>query len=345
MDKFVLLSDKDKRAYFEVAAAGLNVMPQLIEKDFWVCWMLKTLFSLPASGSHLTFKGGTSLSKCYGVIRRFSEDVDVSIERTFLSSKGAIEPKKEESNKENQRRLERLQLACKEKIGNTLIPELKKSISAVLVNKKEWKVKLDSNDALGQTVLFTFPHVLTSSVESYVKSAVKIEFGSRADHWPVQTMIVNPYVANVSGDVAIEGTSVRVLAAERTFWEKATILHMIYHYPKGKNILLRMSRHYYDLFAMGDTPICKKSLKKIALLKDVSEHKTLFFKANWAHYEEAKPGTLRLVPRDDQMSQLKTDYRQMQEMFFEDPPLFESIVEKLQGIEDKINRIQRMKKP
>jgi len=89
----------------------------------------------------------------------FSEDVDVSIERTFLSSEGAIEPKKEESNKENQRRLERLQLACKEKIGNTLIPELKKSISAVLANKKEWKVKLDSNDALGQTVLFTFPHV------------------------------------------------------------------------------------------------------------------------------------------------------------------------------------------
>ena len=113
MDKFVVLSDKDKRAYFEVAAADLNVMPQLIEKDFWVCWMLKILFSLPASGSHLTFKGGTSLSKCYDVIRRFSEDVDVSIERTFLSSEGAIEPKKEESNKENQRRLERLQLERK----------------------------------------------------------------------------------------------------------------------------------------------------------------------------------------------------------------------------------------
>jgi hypothetical protein len=340
MDKFVLLSDKDKRAYFEVAAADLNVMPQLIEKDFWVCWILKILFLLPASGSHLTFKGGTSLSKCYDVIKRFSEDVDVSIERSFLSSKQAIEPKKQESNKENQRRLERLQLACKEKIGNTLIPELKKSISAVLADKKEWKIEMDPNDVLRQTVLFIFPHALTSSVESYVKSAVKIEFGSRADHWPVETMTVTPYVANVSGDVTIEGASVRVLTAERTFWEKATILHMIYHYPEGKNVPPRMSRHYYDLFAMVDTPIYEKSLGKIALLKHVSEHKSLFFKANWAHYEKAKPGSLRLMPRDEQVGQLKVDYRQMQEMFFEDPPSFENILEKLKIVEDKINRIK-----
>jgi len=340
MDRFVLLNDKDKRAYFEVAAAELNVMPQLIEKDFWVCWILKTLFSLPESGSHLTFKGGTSLSKCYDVIRRFSEDVDVSIERSFLPSQQPIEPKKQESNKENQRRLERLQLACQAKISDTLIPELRKSIVAVLTDKKEWKVELDPNDALKQTVLFTFPHALTNTMESYVKAAVKIEFGSRADHWPVENMTVTPYVANVSGDLTIEGTSVRVLAAQRTFWEKATILHMIYHYPKDKNVPLRMSRHYYDLFAMADSPVYKKSLEKISLLKHVSDHKSLFFKANWAHYEEAKPGSLRLVPRDDQISQLKTDYRQMQQMFFEDPPSFKSIVEKLRGVEDKINRIK-----
>ena len=341
MDKFVLLSDKDKRAYFEVAAADLNVMPQLIEKDFWVCWMLKILFSLPKAGSHLTFKGGTSLSKCYDVIRRFSEDVDVSIERSFLSSKQAIEPKKQESNKENQRRLERLQLACQEKISETIIPELEKNISTVLANKKEWKIGLDPNDALRQTVLFIFPHALISSVESYVKSAVKIEFGSRVDHWPVETMTVKPYVANVSGDVVIEGVSVRVLAAERTFWEKATILHMIYNYPEGKNVPPRMSRHYYDLFAMIDTPIYAKSLEKIELLKHVSEHKSLFFKANWAHYEEVKPGSLQLIPRDEQLGQLKADYRQMQEMFFENPPLFESILEKLKTVEDKINRIKK----
>ncbi|MCK9554407.1 nucleotidyl transferase AbiEii/AbiGii toxin family protein [bacterium] len=338
MDKFIQLSDKDKRAYFEVAAADLNVMPQLIEKDFWVCWILKILFSLPGTGNHLTFKGGTSLSKCYNVIKRFSEDVDVSIERTFLSDKVSIEPNKNESNKENQRRLERLQLACQAKISDTIIPELKEKIGSVLPDKKEWKIELDPNDALKQTVLFVFPHALTNSMESYVKSAVKIEFGSRADHWPVENMTVTPYVADVSGDVSIEGAPVRVLAAERTFWEKATILHMIHNYPEAKNVPPKMSRHYYDLFVMVNTPIYKKSLGKIALLKDVSEHKSLFFKANWAHYEEAKPGGLKLLPREDQVSQLKTDYKQMQEMFFEEPPSFDSILEKLRIVEDEINK-------
>ena len=95
MNKFIQLSDKDRRAYFEAASADLNLRPQLIEKDFWVCWILKILFSLSASGPHLTFKGGTSLSKCYGLIRRFSEDVDVSIERAFLSGEESIEPAKE----------------------------------------------------------------------------------------------------------------------------------------------------------------------------------------------------------------------------------------------------------
>lgn len=341
MDKFIQRNEKDKRAYFEVAAADLNVMPQLIEKDFWVCWILKILFSLPESGGHLTFKGGTSLSKCYDAIRRFSEDVDVSIERTFLSSDASIKPDKDESNKENQRRLERLQIACKKKISNTLIPELQKSITKVLADKKSWELELDAKDVLGQTVLFTFPHSLTSSVESYVKSAVKIEFGSRADHWPVENMTVASYVANVSGDASIEGASVRVLAAERTFWEKTTILHMIHNYPESKNVPPRMSRHYYDLFAMVDTPIYKKSLDKIVLLKEVSEHKALFFKANWAHYEEAQPGGLKLSPREDQISQLKTDYRQMKEMFFEAPPPFDNILEKLKKVEKKINRIKQ----
>lgn len=339
MDKFVLLTDKDKRAYFEVAAADLNVMPQLIEKDFWVCWILKILFSLQEIGDHLTFKGGTSLSKCYNIIRRFSEDIDVSIERSFLSSIRSIEPDKEKSNKENQRRLKELQLVCQSKIDKIILPRLKQAITSVLSDKREWKIKLDPKDVDGQTVLFTFPHAMTSNVESYVKSTVKIEFGSRSDHWPIETLTVVPYIANVSADLNIQGTSMRVLAAERTFWEKVTILHMIYHYPAQKTVPLRMSRHYYDLFAMINSPIYKKAVENISLLKHVSEHKSLFFKANWAHYEKAKPGSLRLVPRDDQISQLKTDYRQMQQMFFEDPPSFENIIEKLRGVEKEINEI------
>ena len=296
MDNFLLLKDSDKKVYFDVVANELDVISQLIEKDFWVCWILKILFSSPTSGSYLTFKGGTSLSKCYNIIKRFSEDVDVSIERSFLSSKQAIEPKKQESNKENQRRLNRLKQACQEKITDVIIPELEDKISAALSGIGTWEIKLDPDDSDKQTVLFIYHSVIGNDVSGYIQPVVKIEFGARSDHWPVEAMSVKPYVSNAAGKVTIEGASVRVLAAERTFWEKATILHMIYYYPKGKNVLPRMSRHYYDLFAMVDTPIYKRSLEKIALLKDVSEHKALFFKADWAHYEEAKPGGLKLLP-------------------------------------------------
>ena len=339
MDKVVKLDAKDRRAYFEVAAANLNIMPQLVEKDFWVCWILKVLFSLPEVGEHLTFKGGTSLSKCYNVIKRFSEDIDISIERPFLSKTKTIEPDKERSNKENQKRLKELQAACKTKIDEVIVPRLKQAIAAALPDKKEWKIELHAEDPDGQTVLFTFPHAMINNAESYVRSSVKVEFGARADHWPVETMTIVPYIVNAPGERVVEGVSVRVLAAERTFWEKATILHMIYNYPTEKNVPPRMSRHYYDISAMADSPIYKRALENISLLKTVAEHKALFFKANWAHYEEATPAGLRLLPREDQMSALKNDYRQMQQMFFEEPPAFDQIIEKLRSIEKEINRI------
>jgi len=258
MDNFLLLKDLDKKVYFNVVAYELGVTPQLIEKDFWVCWILKILFSLPKSGNHLTFKGGTSLSKCYNVIKRFSEDVDVSIERSFLTSQESIEPDRKQSSKENQRRLDRLKQACQEKIGDVIIPELKDKIGPALSDIGRWEIKLDSDDSDKQTILFTFPGIVDNSMNNYIQPVVKIELGARSDHWPVEVMLVKPYVSNASGKVAIKGTSVRVLGAERTFWEKATILHAISH---GSKLRTRMSRHYYDVFEMIGSPIYDKAFR------------------------------------------------------------------------------------
>ncbi len=341
MDNFLLLKEGDRQVYFKVVADKLDVMPQLIEKDFWVCWMLKILFSLPAVGGHLTFKGGTSLSKCYSIIKRFSEDVDISIERPFLLGPGSIDPDKNQSGKENQRRLERLNEACRKKISDQIIPELRDQAAPVISGLGKWEIEIDPSDKDKQTVLFRYPNVIASSTDHYIQPIVKVEFGARSDHWPIETMPVKPYIANASGKMAIEGTWVRVLAAERTFWEKATILHMIYYRPAEKNVPPRMSRHYYDIYAMAGSPIYKKALEHISLLKDVAEHKALFFRDTKAHYGEATPAGLRLLPREDQMGTLKNDYRQMQEMFFEEPPKFDRIIEKLRILEEEINGIKQ----
>ena len=151
-------------------------------------------------------------------------------------------------------------------------------------------------------------------------------------------MSVKPYVSNAAGKVTIEGTQVRVLGAERTFWEKATILHAI---SSGSKLRTKMSRHYYDVGAMVGSLIYNKAIENIDLLMKVAEHKALFFKDKKARYDLARPGSLRLMPQDDYLAQLNEDYRQMQEMFFEDPPSFDSILEKLKTAEEEINRIQQ----
>ncbi|MEI6832052.1 MAG: nucleotidyl transferase AbiEii/AbiGii toxin family protein [Candidatus Omnitrophota bacterium] len=337
MDNFLLLKDLDKKVYFDVVANELNVTPQLIEKDFWVCWILKILFSLPESGNHLTFKGGTSLSKCYNVIKRFSEDVDVSIERAFLTSQESIEPDRKQSNKENQRRLDRLKQACQEKIADVIISEMKDKIAPALSDIGRWEIKLDPDDSDKQTILFKYPSIIDNSMNNYIQPIVKIELGARSDHWPVEVMSVKPYVSNASGKVTIEGTQVRVLGAERTFWEKATILHAISY---GSKLRTRMSRHYYDVFEMIGSSIYDKAVQNIDLLIKVAEHKALFFKDSKARYDLAKPGSLRLMPQNEHIIQLNEDYQQMQEMFFEDSPSFESILEKLKTAEEEINRIK-----
>ncbi|MCK4881598.1 MAG: nucleotidyl transferase AbiEii/AbiGii toxin family protein [Candidatus Omnitrophica bacterium] len=340
MDQIVRLPHKEKTAYFEVAAAGLNLPPEFIEKDFWVCWMLKQLFSLDPLGKHLTFKGGTSLSKCYNAIQRFSEDIDVSIERSFLSSNGNIDPIVGESNKENKRRLSELRRICQAEVRQTFLPALKEKIKSLLGDNNQWVLELDPDDPDRQTVLFYFPNAPKGAGGGYVRPYIKVEFGARSDHWPVESVAIVPYVASVvSGTIHIEETILRVLAAERTFWEKVTILHMLYHYPEGKAIPPRMSRHYYDVYAMSSTPIFQRALDRIELLKHVADHKDLFFKSSWARYHEAQPGTLRLVPRGaDQMKYLKNDYRQMNQMFFKDPPLFDDIMEGLKEIEGRIKK-------
>lgn len=108
MDRFAVLPAAEKVVYFEMAAASLNMSPELLKKDFWVCWTLKHIFTLDEIGAHITFKGGTSLSKCFDAIQRFSEDIDIAIERTYLEHERNIEPSLSESNKENKRRLKNL---------------------------------------------------------------------------------------------------------------------------------------------------------------------------------------------------------------------------------------------
>ena len=342
MDDLARLPSKERRAYFEQAGAKLGLIPQVVEKDFWVCWSLKRLFSLDEFQRHLTFKGGTSLSKVYHVIERFSEDVDVAIERAFLGFGGDREPEHGASGKEQQRRVDRLKAACQAAIADRLAPQLQQAISAGIAGSASWSLTADPADRDQQTLLFQFPRASTGHLSPYFSMSVKIEMGARSDHFPVESAEVTPYLCEAFPDALSDKVArVRVLAAERTFWEKATILHTLHHAPGDKKIAPRMSRHYYDVFRLAQSPVWQRAIDAIALLDRVAVHKSIFFKMAGAHYETARPGTLRLTPAEQLVAELRQDYLAMRPMFFRTPPPFEEILASLPEMEAQINSVAR----
>ena len=252
MDDLAKQSPAERGTYFMQAATELGLTPSIIEKDFWVCWILKRLFNLECVENHLLFKGGTSLSKAYKLIRRFSEDIDLSIHRASLGFEGKKDPATPGlSNKLRNRMIEALGMEARAKIQNEIQPELKELIREQL-GSDEWNLERDPTDPDGQSLAFAYPRTsLTPETSAYIRPAVKIEFGARSDHWPAESKTLKPYVAEALPD-AMEQVEVivKAMSARRTFWEKATILHQMAHLPDHRQFPDRYSRHYADLSAM-----------------------------------------------------------------------------------------------
>lgn len=339
MESFAQSSSADRRLIFEQAAAARQMSPQLLEKDFWVCWTLKQLFSLPTIGEHLIFKGGTSLSKIFKIIERFSEDIDVSIDRSFLGFGGDNEPEAGGSNKEKQRRVDALKNACQQKIARELQPALDSLIRSKVKAGEAWSLRNDASDPGGQTLLFDFPSAWPATQSGYVRKAVKIEMGARADHWPCEARPITPYIAEEFPQALPDANCmVKVLSAERTFWEKATILHAEFHRPPDKALPDRFSRHYCDFYELIRKGVAKTAVGRLELLARVIQHKSLFFKSSWARYGEATRGTLKIMPPEQRLAPLRDDYRKMDEMFFGTPPEFNAMIESLRKWESDFNR-------
>ena len=179
MDRFFLLTDDRRRALCDEAGRVQGLTTGSVEKDFWVCWILRTLFELPPTGPHLTFKGGTSLSKGWNLIKRFSEDVDVVIDRDFLGFGGCQSPEGATSQRQRARRLDELRIECQRHIRAVLWPTLEARIRDVLPAVSAWQLEIDPDDVDDQTLLFHYPSVVAEA--GYVRPVVRIELGARSD--------------------------------------------------------------------------------------------------------------------------------------------------------------------
>lgn len=345
MDEFARRPADERRAFFAEAAARRDLTPLIVEKDFWVCWTLRRLMGVPELAGVLTFKGGTSLSKAFGIIKRFSEDIDLTINRSApLLGEVASPMASEISGKERERRGKALSAAAQEWVATILLPTLAQAIEEVLGTREGWSIEADPDDRDLQTVLFNYPASSGYGLDyganygghtGYVQPRIKLEFGARGDPEPFEQRDILPYVAeDFPGEVPDASTTVPTLALERTYWEKATILHALHHSGKLRPGL---SRHYYDVFMLDAAGVTERALAQRELLEQVVRNKSLLFADAKASYGTAQLSTLRLSVTEAMREELAADYAAMAEMFMEEPPSFEELVTRLADVEARIN--------
>jgi hypothetical protein len=319
------------------ARRGLSAV--MVEKDFWVSWTLAVLFAHPEFGGQLVFKGGTSLSKVFGVIERFSEDIDLSVSPEFLGISEALVEQADTRNKADAR-MKELEAACTKRVRNRFLPELERIAREVLGNRPggaAWMEFHVDGVTHSPVVVFHYPFTEPSGFE-YLGRFVKMEFGSLTDQRPVGTHTIRPWLAE-EFPKQLEDFHCELVALEleRTFWEKATILHAEHHRNKGKPIRDRFSRHYSDMAALARHAIAQRALAREDLRQRVADWKSRFFPAKWARYDQAKPGTFRLAPPDFRLAELEKDYQAMKDMFLVTPPAFESVIKAVSDLEHEIN--------
>lgn len=332
MQRYIDLTAFEKNELLIRSSSSLEISPVLIEKDFWVSWVLTQIFKLPFK-NNLIFKGGTSLSKCYGLIQRFSEDCDITIDKS-LFSESIDDPSL--SGKQFQRQLEMAERQAIDYIQNTFKTSLEKIIAEYGI--KDWKLEIDEDQP--KNLRFYYPTVQSEQEHSYIRRSVLIELGIRGDMSPFEEKnIVSLVEAQFLDFLMLEQTPIRTLLPIRTFWEKITLLHAENNRPEGKNIGDRLSRHYYDIHQIIKANIDDEALKNIDLLHDVITNKKKYFRAAWANYETAIPGQLKICPHEHLLKELERDYKIMSFMIYGIVPPFDEILKSIEEFQTKMNKI------
>jgi Nucleotidyl transferase AbiEii toxin, Type IV TA system len=336
--RFLQLSEVDRRDVFEAEAAQLDTLASYVEKDFWVCCVLDILYNgLSVERPRILFKGGTSLSKVYGLIDRFSEDVDFTIFAEDLGFPGEMT-----ASTMSKKQRKKLSEEIKSKTGNYISQTLQQDVERIIVNLFQGcSVVVDPEADDRSTLLFLYPSLFRQDDGAYIQPRVKLEGGGRSAVDPHQAHIIQPLISDTLADWDFLVPNVITIDAQRTFWDKVFILHGLYCGYRDERRLptdrQRLSRHYYDVVRIYDSEVGKLAVKNDDLREKVRQHKLNFFNTAWQKFNEAVPGSLYLAPRDELLAVLEQDYLAMQGMIVGVAPSFRRIVEILLELESLIN--------
>jgi hypothetical protein len=341
-------SDEERRDLFVGAADRLRTNEQNIEKDFWVCWTLDALFNeLEAGGPRLLFKGGTSLSKGYGLIERFSEDIDITVFREDIGQPATFEELEAMSGKKRNARLEAIKAACQEYIQGPMLERLsvllQQTLKTANMNPDRARVEPDPDDPDGQSLLLWYPTVTTDG-NAYIRRAIKIESGAKSALDPHAPVVVKPYIADDIPSLDLAVANVTTVDPSRTFWDKVIILHGLRRWWDRRGELKgggqRVSRHYYDVYRLLASEIGRKATKDSEMAEDCVRHARMFFNRPDLDLASAVLGSFALIPHDGMLADLRRDYEAMSGMVFGPIPSVDAVIEAIAELEQRINQGQ-----
>lgn len=338
--KYIDLSKEDRIDVLDRVSTELNIKQrEVIEKDWWVTAVLRALFNLPYA-QHLSFKGGTSLSKCWHLINRFSEDIDIAIDREYLGFSGKLS-RTQISDK--------LRRATCSFVRETMQYDLAEQLYKNGITKDKYQVNVDITSISTtdpETININYDSALTFSVESenglYILPKVKVEVSGRSMSEPVSEVPIESMIDYIypKAPFAEPKFNVRTVLPERTFLEKIFLLHEEFAKDNALIKIERMSRHMYDIGQMLKTPIAESAIRNKQLYRQVVEHRRTFIGLRGFDYDSLYPNTLNFIPPTSIIEQWKADYENMLiHMIYGETVSFEELVNNLYELNKCINNI------
>ncbi|MBR5444392.1 MAG: nucleotidyl transferase AbiEii/AbiGii toxin family protein [Paludibacteraceae bacterium] len=338
--KYIDLSKEDRIDVLDRVSTELNIKQrEVIEKDWWVTAVLRALFNLPYA-QHLSFKGGTSLSKCWHLINRFSEDIDIAIDREYLGFSGKLS-RTQISDK--------LRRATCSFVRETMQYDLAEQLHKNGITKDKYQVNVDITSISTtdpETININYDSALTFSVELenglYILPKVKVEVSGRSMSEPVSEVPIESMIDYIypKAPFAEPKFNVRTVLPERTFLEKIFLLHEEFAKDKELIKIERMSRHMYDIGQMLKTPIAESAIRNKQLYRQVVEHRRTFIGLRGFDYDSLYPNTLNFIPPTSIIEQWKADYENMLiHMIYGETVSFEELVNNLFELNKCINNI------
>ena len=322
------VSEKERRAIFTQVASEIGIRPDMIEKDYWVSWVLNRIFEHEKLKKILLFKGGTSLSKAFHAINRFSEDIDLLLDLHEVADQNETFDKERTRNAINK---------FKSKTSKNTQVYVTEQLKPLLENLLGEYCNITSEETDGCNLFIDYPGVFEK--DAYIRSNIKLEVGAFALGTPFALQTIDSYVAQTIPALQEKCSDIPTVSVERTFWEKITILHYLHHLPENKPTPPRHSRHMYDIYMLAKSPYMQQILSAKDLLVSIIGFDRKFYSKPGVDYDAVTLATLNLLPAEIRQKDLEKDYMQMRDMIYGDVPDWSQLQTFLSKLEGEIRTL------